>query len=112
MKRTFIHLTSAWYGEAVLKHRDDIIDDVYISIEGEDVTGETIRHEAVFSYYGSTGLDSPRFQIFSDSWDMLSEMEDVFGMMKVNGGRPLPPKPLMASLKSLGFLDATLTEPR
>ena len=105
MKRTFIHLAGAWYGEANLKpgtRTDDLIDDIIVAVEIEDRT-----FRLVFEWFSGTGFSCPRLGAFNDEWGIFPYIADLLAFMAQPGNSYMSPERLKAELLKLGFVDET-----
>lgn len=103
MKKTFIHLTQHWYGEANLKSRnDDLFDDITLSIS----EGRHRRCDIVFEYKGCTGM-SPRLCLYSDSWWALPHIKGVLKRLATLPSDVVGPTNLKQILVEEGFTDET-----
>lgn len=100
----FIVSHEAWYRSAVGVRREIMIGDYP---EGGGTTGEfSIR-------WHSLGGDlSPRLEAFGDSWEVLSDMIDRYGFLRLlhNSGEDATPEQVVNLLLALEFEDLTQRE--
>lgn len=102
MRKTFIHLSRAWYGEAALKGRD-FVDEIAVQVLEDDVlVGEFhIRWETI------DWRSTPCLHAFDDSWAALAACPELVKLLGDIDGEDMPPAELTRYLLSLGYADAT-----
>lgn len=102
VKRTYTHLSKAWYAESNLKGRiDGLVDDIHI--ETKDGPGFT------FAWYDLEYNHDPamKLEIFEDSLTSMRDFRDLMDKLPDLQCTNPQPDEIVLLLESLGIEDAT-----
>jgi len=105
MRREFIQLARAWYGDTVVNMRD-ILDDLTIHVFDDQAFIGEFGIEWVYL----NGRSVPRLVVFNDGWRALAWCDDLIQRLGELNGQDVPPASLAVVLGELGFDDVTPTE--
>jgi len=102
--RTFVVLSRAWYGPAVLE-RSDYVEDVLIRFKG----GDGDWRELAIRWYDFPG--SPRVgvcvEVFEDAWSAFEEIPEFFKLLSELEDEEFTADELAAWLEEGAFVDVT-----
>jgi len=107
-KRTYTHLSKAYYGEDNLKFKEDIIDDVVITLFDQE---QTLIGEFVISWKKLDRVIAPHFGAFDDSWGSFWALYDIFERMAGVSNKNITPEDFCKILEDCGFTDVTPINP-
>lgn len=104
MKKEFIQLSRAWYGETCLKDRRNISDEVTVMVTTDDEGGFsefTVKWEIL------QGKLCPKVGLFSDAWRLFRLLPDLFDELANRQDQDPTPEEFCDLLQELHFIDAT-----
>lgn len=107
IKRQFVHLSRAWYGDVNLKLESDVVDRINVGFYHQDggTTGEF-----TFAWEKLAGRIVPRLHAFDDGWRALHGFSDLIEAMAKVDGQNISPDEFCKLLVSLGIQDVTPEE--
>ena len=107
-KRTFTHLSRAYYGNSILKtarHIDEV------NIHTESPEGGIYATLSIRWYDLHTATPAPRLEVFDDSWAYLPKFLDLLQELAKLDNRNATPEQICAVLTACGFEDMTKEAP-
>ena len=109
MKRSYIQLSRAWYGETCLKAMQDrtlhVVDDVTIQVETKEK-----YHEAFIKWHLLNGEPRPQFTAYDDAWAIFRLAPDLFDELARRQDKNPTPEEICQLLEELHFEDVTPTK--
>jgi len=109
MKRSYIQLSRAWYGEIYLKDQRarsvPVVDDVIIQVETKEK-----YHEAFIKWHLLNGEPRPQFAAYDDAWAIFKLVPDLFDELARRQDKNPTPEEICQLLEELHFEDVTPTK--